>query len=184
MGMLGVCPNRGKILGLICLPQLLQCYDQPNEIYRELGLSFCSITHTLMQHRKPTVDTSTQMDGCVCWCSRQQSITQSHFPVYMQTHRSAENTFDSPICTIKEKEKKDRFFPQKIMAHILLLFQLQSAIESQGNILNSHLSGMEQSLSLTTATRQLSLTHTSIFVRIFVDTYITAPYPCPCKLIP
>lgn len=75
----GVCPNRGKILGLICLPLLLQCYDQPNELYRELGLSFCCITHTLAQHRKPTVDTSTQMDGWVCWCSRQQSITQSHF---------------------------------------------------------------------------------------------------------
>lgn len=27
------------------------------------------------------------------------------FPVYMQTHWSAENTFDSPICSIKEKKK-------------------------------------------------------------------------------
>lgn len=33
------------------------------------------------------------------------------FPVYMQTHRSAENTFDSPICS--NKRKKDVFFYEK-----------------------------------------------------------------------
>lgn len=32
------------------------------------------------------------------------------FPVYMQTHWSAENTFDSPICAIKEKKKKRQAF--------------------------------------------------------------------------
>lgn len=81
----------------ICLLLLLQCYDQSNEICGDLGLSFCCITHTLSCTRKPTVelssDTSTQMDGCIRWCSRQQSIIQYLFMVYIQAYWS-------PVITV------------------------------------------------------------------------------------
>lgn len=88
----------------ICLLLLLQCYDQSNEICGDLGLSFCCITHTLSCTRKPTVelssDTSTQMDGCIRWCSRQQSIIQYLFMVYIQAYWSPVITgfFCVPKC--------------------------------------------------------------------------------------
>lgn len=44
---------RGTGVRWVCLPLLLQCYDRPNEIYGELGLSFCSITHPLSCTRNP-----------------------------------------------------------------------------------------------------------------------------------
>lgn len=63
------------------------------------------------------------------------------FPVYMQTHRSAENTFDSPICS--NKTKKTCFFMKKNGAYFIIVFHLESSMESQGGVLNSHLSGMK-----------------------------------------
>lgn len=43
------------------------------------------------------------------------------FPVYMQTHQSAENTFDSPISSIKEGKKGQVFFVKNNGAYFILV---------------------------------------------------------------
>lgn len=101
---------------------MLQCYDQPNEIYGELGLSFCCITHTLAAQK--THCGHIHSDG---WMHLLMFQTTEHHskPFFLFT---CKHTGVLRILLIvpyaPSKEKNDMFFNEKEWSIFYYCFSL------------------------------------------------------------
>lgn len=136
----GVSPQREH--RLICLPLWLRCFDQPNEIYGELGLSFCRFTQNTGAVQKIHCGHA-RSDG---WMRLLMFQTTEHHskPFFLFT---CKHTRELRILLIvpyaPTKETKTWFYEKVKGGHFIIVFHLEHSAESQSGVLNSHLSGMK-----------------------------------------